>query len=177
MTWILHQRVVAFTTTPLWVHNDLHAQNHFLYPTSKAVPSQEQTRSAQQDMFFSHCVVKLGYSTHLPHPVRMRPKTRLPSLRSEQPQRKRAVKKEALTVTPNHSLISASAEVCAGISHCTSHIPRRATCTGNPAFQETGHIMVPPHYMQPFHGAVQKGRPPLSCTKLYGTSRQTTFSL
>lgn len=143
----------------------------------KAVPSPEQVRAAQQDMLCPRCVVESGYSTHLPHPERMRPKTRLPSPRSEQPQRKRAVKKQATyTVIPNHSLISASAEVCAGTPHCTSNSPRGAMCMENPAFQETGHIVVPPHYLQSFCSAVQKGWAPPSYTKLNVTSRQTTFS-
>lgn len=153
------------------------SQDNFPYLTSKAVPSPEKMRSAQHDMLFTCCVVEPGYSTHLPHPERMRPKTRLSSPRSEQPLKKSTVKKQAAKmVVTYHSLISASAKVCAGTPNCTSGVPRGAMHTGNPAFQETGHIMVPPHYMQSFHGAVQRQWAPPSCTKLYVTSRQTTFS-
>lgn len=59
----------------------------------KQYPPQNRLRSAQQNMFFSCCVVESGYSTHLPHPERMRPKTRLPRSKSEQSQRKRSVKR------------------------------------------------------------------------------------
>lgn len=53
---------------------------------------------------------------------------------------------------------------------------QRAQEIQNPAFQETGHITVPPHHMQPSRGAAQRGWAPLSRTKLYVTFRQTTFS-
>lgn len=163
MTWILHQGLGACPNNiPLRAQWSPCTNSQDNFPTSKGVPSTEEARSAQQDMLFSCCVVESGYSTHLPHPERRRPKTRLPSPKSEQPQRKRA----AQIVIPNHSLISASAEVCAGTPHCTSSIPRGAMCTGNPALQEAGHIVLPPHYMQPFHGAVQKGWAPLFYTKL-----------
>lgn len=85
----------AFQQHPLWLRNDPHAQTaKTISLTSKAVPSPEQVSAAQQDVLFPCYVVESGYSTHLPHPERMRPKTRLPSPRSEQPQRKRAVKKQ-----------------------------------------------------------------------------------
>lgn len=63
------------------------------YTQSTTIP-QEEVRSRQKDTLLSCCVVELGHSTHLPHPERMRPKTRLPPPKSEQLQRKRAAKKE-----------------------------------------------------------------------------------
>lgn len=177
MTWIHHQGVGAFNNTCcrcIMIPHTQRAKN-FPYLTSKAVPSPEQVRLAQQDMFFSCCGVEWGYSTHLPHPERMRPKTRLPSSKSEQPQRKKVSQKAGCINCGTWPLISASAEVRAGSSLCTSDIPRRTMCTGSAVFQETGHITVPPPYMQPLHGAVQKWWAPLACAKLYVTSRLTTF--
>lgn len=108
------------------------------YLKSSTLPRNRRDQHSRPCSF--HAVVELGYSTHLPHPERMRSKTRLPCPKSEQPRRKRAVQKQAaqsaISVS-QHSLISARAEVCAGAPHCTSHIPRGAPCTGNPACQET----------------------------------------
>lgn len=85
-------------TTPT-VFNEVHAQTaraiSLILLPPKLYPPQEETRSRQQDTLLSRYVVELGHSTHPPRPERMRPKTRLPPPKSEQPQRKRAAKKQS----------------------------------------------------------------------------------
>lgn len=169
MTWILHQGVRAFINNIPSGCNDPHAQ------TAKAIslPQKQyppQKRQGQHSRTCSFHAVRWNQAT-APTFLTQREWGQkqgyyLPSLSSlkEKGQSKRRLHKLWYPTT-------ACAEMCAGTSHCTSNIPRGATCTGNPAFQENGHIVVCPHYRQPFHSAVQKGWATLCYTKFCVTSR------
>lgn len=172
MTWILHQQnpsgciMIPMHKEP-W-------QFPFPYLTSSTLPRKGKISTAGHVLFMLCGGIRLQQSPSSPRENEAKDKVTM--LWVWAASKKKVSEKGGRINCDTWALISASAEVCAGTPHYTSDVPRGAMCTGNPVFQETGHIMVPPYYMQPLRGAVQKWWTPLSCAKLYVTSRLTTFS-